>query len=122
MFRIRSARGVSESVQWAVMLPALLLGVLGLIQTGVWLHGRQVVATAAAAAAEAEAVSQAGSGAGERAAVVVAGGSVTNLHVTVVRSTSQVRVVVTGRVPTFFDVGQGEISTQATAPLEVTTR
>ena len=47
-----SERGSSESTQWALLIPALMLVVLGTIQAGVWLHGRNVAAQAASAAAE----------------------------------------------------------------------
>jgi hypothetical protein len=38
--RARDERGLSESVQWAVLWPALMLVTLGIIQAGIFLHGR----------------------------------------------------------------------------------
>ena len=38
----RSARGLSESVQWAVLTPLVLMVLLGLIHAGVLMHGRGV--------------------------------------------------------------------------------
>jgi hypothetical protein len=38
--RARDERGLSESVQWAVLWPALMLLTLGIIQAGIFLHGR----------------------------------------------------------------------------------
>lgn len=113
---------MSESLQWAVILPGLMLCVLGLIQTGVWINGRQVLHSAAAAAAEVEAVLGASPGSGESAARQVAGGTVVDLEVTVVRTAARVEVTVTGRVPVFFDLGQGALSAQAGAALEGTSR
>ena len=46
-----SERGLADSLQWAVLVPALLGLVLGTIQTGIWLHGRTVASDAALAAA-----------------------------------------------------------------------
>ncbi len=118
----RSERGASESLQWAIILPGLLLCVLGLVQTGVWLNGRQVLHSAAAAAAEAESVVGAAPGSGARAAREVAGSTVVDLQVAVVRSAARVDVTVTGRVPIFFDVGQGVLSASAGAAVEGTSR
>ncbi len=118
----RSERGVSESLQWAVITPALLLCVLGLVQTGAWLHGRQVLHAAAAAAAEAEAVLDATPGSGERAARQVAGTTIVRLEVRVTRRSGEVSVTVSGDVPMFFDVGQGRLTATAAAPVEETTR
>lgn len=119
---VRSDRGQSESLQWAVIVPALLLCVLGLVQAGVWLHGRQVIHSAAAAAAEAESVVGARPGSGEQAARQVAGAGVVDLAVSVVRSPSRVDVTVTGRVPVFLDVGQGSLRAVAGAAVEGASR
>ena len=48
---MRSERGVSESVQWTLILPALLLCVLGLIQAGIIIYAHLVTQEAANAAA-----------------------------------------------------------------------
>ena len=37
---MRDQRGLSESVQWAVLMPLLLLMVLGISHAGIWLVGR----------------------------------------------------------------------------------
>lgn len=112
-------RGMQESTQWAILLPALLFCVLGLIQSGIWLHGKNVLSTAAAAAAEAESLPTATAGAGRRAAVAVTGpAGLTSVEVSVVRGPGRVDVLVAGTVPTFFDVGQGRITGRASAPSE----
>ena len=45
----RSERGLSESVQHAVIFPVLMLVTLGIIQAGIWVHGHTVAERAAAA-------------------------------------------------------------------------
>ena len=41
---MRNQRGLSESVQWVMITPVLMLVVLGIIQLGLWGYGRTVVA------------------------------------------------------------------------------
>ena len=48
----RSDRGVSESVQYALIWPVLMLATLGIIQSGIWLYSRNVALRAAIAAAD----------------------------------------------------------------------
>lgn len=45
-------RGMSDSVQWAVLTPLVLLCLCGVIQAGIWLAGRSAVQQAAMAGAE----------------------------------------------------------------------
>ncbi|MFZ2166444.1 MAG: TadE/TadG family type IV pilus assembly protein, partial [Propionibacteriaceae bacterium] len=45
-------RGLSESLSWALIAPALLLVVLGIIEVAIWAHGRDVAGSAAAAGAD----------------------------------------------------------------------
>lgn len=115
----KDERGLAESTQWALVLPTLLAVVLGLVQTGVWLYGRTVAAQAADAAADAAALGRPI----EPAAVAIASrGGLTEVVVRASRDTRMVTVTVSGRVPTFFDVGQGEVSGRAVVPLEQVTR
>ena len=58
-------RGVTESVQIALIWPLLLLVTLGVIQAGLWVHGRQAALRAAIAAVD-EASGSAGSSAAAR--------------------------------------------------------
>ena len=53
MRRGRDQRGLSESTQWAVLWPLVLLVSLGIIQAGIYLHGRNVAQRAATAAVDA---------------------------------------------------------------------
>lgn len=112
-------RGMSESLQWAVLLPTIMLAVLGTIQAAVWLHGHNVARQAASAAAQAESAALAGSGSGARSAEqIAAAGGLTGVRVDVQRSVTTVRVDVTGQVALPIDLGLGRISQTATAPLE----
>ncbi len=112
-------RGLAESTQWALVLPTLLAVLLGLVQTGVWLYGRTVATQAAGAAADAAAMGRALE---PPAAAIASRGGLTEVTIRVGRDSGSVTVVVTGRVPTFFDLGQGQVSGQAILPLEQVTR
>ena len=46
-------RGITESAQFALIWPLLLLVSLGIIQAGIWIHGHNVANRAAHAAADA---------------------------------------------------------------------
>jgi Flp pilus assembly protein TadG len=110
---------MAESTQWAVILPTLLAVLLGLVQTGVWLHGRTVATQAAGAAADAAAMGLPI----EPAAMVIADqGGLSDVTVRSDRTGRTITVTVTGRVPTFIDVGQGQVSGRAIVPLEETSR
>lgn len=109
-------RGFSESTQWAILTPVVLLLVLGLVQLGVWLHARTVAGEAAATVADLQAagLSEA-QAAGQR--VATRGGL---QAVNIVTETGQDVVIVTvsARAPLFFDVGQGVITERAVSPRE----
>lgn len=114
-----SERGVTESTQWAMLIPALMLVVLGTIQGGIWLHGRTVVANAASAAAEQVAWGRASDG--EAAALgrrIADSGGLLGAQVRVDRSSGTVRVTVTARAPLIIDLGLGTVSEHALMPIE----
>ncbi|MFT4215982.1 MAG: TadE/TadG family type IV pilus assembly protein [Micropruina sp.] len=118
-----SERGAAESTQWALLVPALLLTVLGTIQAGVWLHGRDVAAQAATAAAEHIAWDR-GSDSDATAMgwrIADAGGLV-GADVRIERRAGTVRVVVTGQAPLIVDLGLGAVTEHAVMPLERTGR
>lgn len=119
MSRARSQRGMSESVQWAVLLPLLLFLILGLIQGGLWLHGRTVASNAAIAAAEKAALVE-GSVSDARAlgAKVAGQGGLTDVQVVVALSATRATATVTGRMPTFLDLGQTRVREQSVRPRE----
>lgn len=112
-------RGLAESTQWALVLPTLLAVLLGLVQTGVWLYGRTVATQAAGAAADAAAMGRAV----EPVALAIASrGGLTEVTIQASQDTQLVTVTVSGRVPTFFDLGQGQVSGRAIVPLEQVTQ
>jgi hypothetical protein len=118
-----SERGVTESTQWAMLIPALMLVVLGTIQAGIWLHGRTVVAHAASAVAE----EVAWGGAGEAEAVALGqriahDGGLQEVAVVIDRGAEVVRVQVSGRAPLVFDLGLGRLSEHAEMPRELVRR
>ncbi|QIK72291.1 pilus assembly protein [Propioniciclava coleopterorum] len=119
----RDERGVTDSVQWAILLPAVLLSVLGIIQVGLWAHGRTVATNAAVAAAERAALYRASTAdARATAARVAQHGGLVDLEVSLVESADQITVRVAGRMPTFFDLGQTRVEEQASRPRERVTR
>lgn len=116
-------RGMSESVQWAVLMPLLLFIVLGLIQGGIWLHGRTVASNAALATAEQAALLDSSTDeARELGQKIAAQGGLADVQVTVSRSSSEASATVTGRMPTFVDLGQTQVRQQAVRPRERVTR
>lgn len=116
----RGERGLTESLQWAVLWPVVMLLVLGTIQLGVWWHAHLTLAAAAATAADLSTLEQAAPAAAREAAIdVAASGGVEAVDVDVSRGPRDVEVVVTGRAPLIIDLGLGTIRATATAPLEV---
>lgn len=111
-----SQRGISESTQWALLTPLVMLLTLGLVQLGVWLHARTVAGEAAATVADLMAAGSLGAAAaGER---VASAGGLQQVAISATRDGGLVVVTVTGRVPIFFDVGQGQIAERAVLPAE----
>lgn len=119
----RPDRGMSGSVQWAILVPVILLTVLGAIQVGLWAYGRTVASHAAIAAAE-EAALLGASEADARAlgTEIASGGGLTDVQVQLVVDANNARATVRGRMPTFVDLGQTRVSEQATRPREQVTR
>ncbi|HET9873248.1 MAG TPA: TadE/TadG family type IV pilus assembly protein [Propionibacteriaceae bacterium] len=110
---------MSQSVQYALVFPAVILSTLGIIQAGVWLHGRHVIAQAAHAAADASRSADAGSSAGGAAARRVTDvGGLRAVAISVQRTPTQVAVTVTATIPMFFELGLGTLSETAIAPVE----
>lgn len=121
--RPADGRGLSNSVQWAVLFPLIMLSTLGIIQAGVWVHGHNVAVAATDAAtdiARGSAVDGTTDGAASAAAERIAtSGGLTDLSVTVDRGATRVTVTVTGRIPLFIDVGGlGTVRQVGYAPVE----
>ena len=117
--RARDERGLSESVQWAVLWPALMLLTLGIIQAGIFLHGRNVAQRAATAAVDAARGSY-GSAADAQhlAANIAASAGLKDISVRVQRSGTTVSADVSASAPMIFDLRLGRIRETASAPLE----
>lgn len=119
MRRVRSSRGLSESVQTAVLLPFVLMTILGIIQGGLWLHGRTVASDAAVAAAEHAALLDA-SVADARAlgARVASRGGLVDVQIVLSRSEASVAATVTGRVPGLVEGPPTRVTGQSHRPRE----
>lgn len=114
-----SQRGISESTQWALIAPLVLLTVLGLIQVGIVLHARNIVRQAAMAAAESEAMLGARSGDADAVVSRITGpADLEAVNTTVTRERDVVTVVVTGRAQVFFDIGVARVEGRAVMPVE----
>jgi Flp pilus assembly protein TadG len=117
--RARDERGLSESVQWAVLWPALMLLTLGIIQAGIFLHGRNVAQRAATAAVD-HARGSYGSVAEAQniAANLASSGGLKDVSVRVQRTGTTVNADVAANAPMIFDLRLGRINESASAPLE----
>jgi Flp pilus assembly protein TadG len=119
----RDERGLSESVQWAVIWPVLMLVTLGIIQAGIFLHGRNVAQRAATAAVDAARGTYGSAADAEHLGETIASsGGLTSVSVRVQRSGTTVSADVSGHAPMIFDLSLGRISETATAPLEQVTQ
>jgi Flp pilus assembly protein TadG len=115
----RNERGLSESVQFAVVWPALMLATLGILQAGLWLHGRNVAQRAAAAAVDTARGSTGTVQAGREAGAELArSGGLDGVVVDVVRGATDVSATVTAASPLLLDLGLGTLRESAAAPLE----
>jgi Flp pilus assembly protein TadG len=116
-------RGMTESVQLALIWPLLLLVTLGIIQAGLWVHGRQVALRAASAAADVAGGRDGSAGAARDVAVGIArSAGLAGVEVDVQSSATEVRVVVSGRTPALLELPLGRISESAAGPRELVTR
>ncbi|WP_157676978.1 TadE family protein [Auraticoccus monumenti] len=111
---------MTESVQWALVIPVVLAILLAAVQVATWAHGRHTVRHAAAAAAEAASVSR---GSPERdarsAATSVAGaGGLHSVEVLVTTRPDRVEVVTRARVDLIVDLGLSTVTARAEAPRE----
>jgi Flp pilus assembly protein TadG len=117
--RARDERGLSESVQWAVLWPALMLLTLGIIQAGIFLHGRNVAQRAATAAVDAARGSYGSAAAAQHlAANIATSAGLKDISVRVQRSGTTVSADVSATAPMIFDLRLGRLTETASAPLE----
>jgi Flp pilus assembly protein TadG len=119
----RDERGLSESVQWAILWPVLMLLTLGIIQAGIFLHGRNVAQRAATAAADAARGSYGnGVDAEHLGESIASSGGLRNISVRVQRTGTTATADVSAYPPMIFDLGLGRIHETAVAPLERVTQ
>jgi Flp pilus assembly protein TadG len=117
--RARNERGLSESVQWAVLWPVLMLMTLGIIQAGIFLHGRNVAQRAATAAVDTARGSYGSVADAQLLATNIANsGGLKNISVRVQRTSMAVTADVSASAPMIFNLRLGRINETATAPLE----
>lgn len=115
----RDERGLSESVQFAVVWPVLMLVTLGLLQAGLWLHGRNVAQQAATAAVDtARGTAGSADAAREAGAELARSGGLEGVSVQVSRGATTVTATVTAGSPLLLDLGLGPLQESASAPLE----
>jgi Flp pilus assembly protein TadG len=119
----RSERGLSESVQFAVVWPLLVLLTLGIIQAGLWLHGRNVAQRAAATAVD---VARGSYGipaeARRKAERLAAAGGLRSVTVDLSTGGVEVRATVSADAPTIVEIGAGRLHESASAPRERVTQ
>lgn len=117
--RRRCERGASQSLQWALLTPLIVLALLGTVQGAIVLRAQQSARTAAMAGAEAEAWSGAAAGSGGEVARQVAdSGGLREVQVAVTRQSGLATVTVTGSADLFLDFGQGRVTRTVSMPLE----
>lgn len=117
--RGRDQRGLAESTQWAVLFPVILLVSLGIIQVGIYLHGRNVAQRAATSAVDAARGSYGTSADAERVARGIAQqGGLREVSVSVSRGATTVTADVRADPVFVFDLGLARLHETASAPLE----
>ena len=119
----RDERGLSESVQWAILWPLLMLLTLGIIQAGMFLHGRNVAQRAATAAVDAARGSYGSAADAQHLGESIASsGGLRSISVRVQRTGTTATAEISAYAPMIFDLGIGLISETAVAPLERVTQ
>ncbi len=104
---------MTESVQWTLLVPLVLLLVLGILQVGLLAHGRNVALQAATVGAELSALAD-GTAGSEAARSLAERGGLSGIEVDLESSGDQVRVRVAGTMPSFVDLGLTRVSVQVT--------
>ncbi len=116
-------RGITESAQYALIWPVLLLVTLGIIQAGIWIHGHNVANRAANAGADVASGSHGSTGEAKQVAAGIArSGGLQEVAVTVSTNANRVEVTVAGRTPMMLALPLGQIRETASAPVERVTR
>lgn len=112
-------RGLSESVQWALLAPVFVLSLLALIEGVLWLNARTVVTEAAFAGVEAQAAyGSSGDVATDVASRVVESGGLSDPQVVLSGDSEWVRVEVTARTVGFVGWFPETVTALAERPRE----
>lgn len=106
-------------MQFAVVWPVLMLVTLGVLQAGLWLHGRNVAQRAATAAVDtARGTTGSVEAARQVAADLARTGGLDDVSVQVARGPTVVTATVTASSPLLLDFGLGTLQEGAAAPVE----
>ena len=120
---LRDERGLSESIQLAVVWPVLLLVTLGVVQAGIWLHARDVAGRATSAAVDAARGTGGSTEEGRRVGTDLArAGGLLDVVIEVQRGETAVTATLTAEAPLILDLGLAQIHESAAAPRERVTQ
>ncbi len=112
-------RGLSGSLQWALLTPVVLLCLLGGIQWAISARGQSAANEAAWTGAEAVAVIRGSETQARQAALDVARlGGLNDATVTIACSASICRVTVSGSTPSLIPLARPPITATVSLPLE----
>lgn len=121
--RSRTQRGLTQSTQFAIIFPLLMLVTLGIIQAGIWVHGHNVAIRAANAAADTTRGTYGTAVDGKEIAHDLASqGGLTRVTTDITKGPTEVLVTLTATIPMFFGFGLGSITETSSMPVERTTR
>jgi len=116
---MRDQRGISESVQWAILSLAIMTALFGMTEAALVLHGRSVAVAAALAGSTAQAALRASPDAGMKTALERASaGGLVSVDVAVSNSPGRVTVRVDAGVPTLVGWVSPRVWAESTRPLE----
>ncbi|RLP08506.1 TadE/TadG family type IV pilus assembly protein [Propionibacterium australiense] len=110
-------RGLSQSAQWAVLTPVVMLALLGVIDAGIWLHARSTVQQAAMTAAEVGALAGQGRSQVEQCVRSMTG-ELTDVTTTVEDAPGRITVRVEARAPLALDLGLARVGASSTRATE----
>ena len=117
--RGRDERGLRESTQWAILWPLILLVSLGIIQAGIYLHGRNVAHRAATAAVDAARGSYGSVAEAQQLAEGIArAGGLRSVSISINRGPTVVTADVRADPVLIMDIGIGRVWETAAAPRE----
>ena len=106
--------------QVAILFPALLFGIMLIVQYGLWFHAKQVVETAAAEAIDAAQTPTGTEARGQEAAqsLLATSGNLSDIQIKVDRTATTVTVQITGRAPQLVPGFRFGVEARAEAAVE----